>query len=367
MENTGSPEILQINNLEIGYRGSNLQQGIKNDCLKIAGPLQLQVPEGLLVSLIGPNGSGKSTLLRTLAGLLNPLDGEIIINGQNLNRMKSREVARRLSVVLTDPIQPGNLTVYALVALGRYPYTGWLGKLSSGDHEKIQYALHATGAAHLATRNINALSDGEKQKVMIARALSQDTDLIILDEPTAHLDLPNRVEIIRLLKNLAAETGKAIIMSTHELDLALQASDKLWLMTGKSDESAIITGVPEDLVLSGKIGDVFARKGIYFDKNTGSFKVAKSAPINISIHGDTTLVFWTSRALERIGFAVTCESINARHIEVSYGKGNEPVWHCQFETREEKFYSVASLLGFLKNLAPGKQPNSQPKKWMNMV
>lgn len=367
MEKSGSPEILQIKNLEIGYRGRNLHQEAKSDCFKIAGPLQLQLPEGVLVSLIGPNGSGKSTLLRTLAGLLRPLNGEIIINNQNLGMMKSREVARRLSVVLTDPVQPGNLTVYALVALGRYPYTGWLGKLSHQDHAKIQYALQVTGAGHLAHRNINAISDGERQKVMIARALAQDTDLIILDEPTAHLDLPNRVEIIRLLKNLTAATGKAIIMSTHELDLALQASDKLWLMTGRSDETAIITGVPEDLVLNGKIGEVFARKGIYFDKNTGSFKVAKHSPINISINGDATLVFWTSRALERIGFEVTCETIKSKHIEVSYLESNEPVWHCQLENREEQFYSVASLLAFLKGQYSGKQPHSQPKKWMNMV
>src|SRR5699024_1475990 len=154
----------------------------------------------------------------------------VLLSKSNISTFTTKQTARKLSIVLTDRILIGNLSVFTLVSLGRSPYTSWSGKLSADDEKATLKAIEATGLETLAYRDISTLSDGERQKVMIARALAQDTDIILLDEPTAHLDLPNRVEIIRLLRKLTRETGKAILLSTHELDLALKAGDKAWML-----------------------------------------------------------------------------------------------------------------------------------------
>ena len=208
---------LNISELEIGYQAG------KKDQTMVAGPIDMRVSHGELICLLGPNGVGKSTLLRTLAGIQEALAGSIYIQSENIAEIGRKQLAQLLSVVLTDRVVSANLTALDLIQLGRTPYTGWFGNLRKEDQQKISEAIDLTHIHHLVEKNINELSDGEKQKVMIARALSQDTPIVLLDEPTAHLDLPNRIEIVRLLRRLARETKKAIIMSTHELDLALQA------------------------------------------------------------------------------------------------------------------------------------------------
>ncbi len=281
--------LLHTRELSIGY-GST----------RIAGSLSVQLKAGQLVCLLGPNGAGKSTLMRTLSGLQKPLSGEIYLGDQALAQIPPRELAQKLSLVLTDRVEAGHLTVGELVALGRTPYTNWLGSLTFDDHQKINWALKLTGTDAFIDRRLPQLSDGERQKVMLARALAQDTDLILLDEPTAHLDLPSRVELMRLLHELARQTQKAILLSTHELDLALQAADVLWLMGsgGKFEH-----GVPEDLVLNGSFERTFAASGFAFDRSTGTFQLYPNptGPA-LRLGGDSPSLFWTRRALSREGY-----------------------------------------------------------------
>ena len=199
---------LETKNLSIGYRSKNSERLISKD-------LNLQLASGQLVCLLGSNGSGKSTLMRTIAGLQPALEGSVFISQKLLSDLKPSELAQKLSLVLTERIEAGNLTAQEVITLGRTPYTGWLGTLSYEDHSKIDEAIALANVESLVSRKMHQLSDGERQKVMLARALAQDTELILLDEPTAHLDLPNRVEMMRLLHTLAKQTGKAILLSTH--------------------------------------------------------------------------------------------------------------------------------------------------------
>ncbi|MFD2786718.1 ABC transporter ATP-binding protein [Hymenobacter rubripertinctus] len=288
--------LLTAEDLTVGYFGR------KKMPRPVAGSLRLALWPGELVCLLGPNGAGKSTLLRTLAGLQPPLGGQLRLGDQELATLNAPARARQLSVVLTDRVDGGNLTGHELVRLGRHPHTGWLGSLSAHDEAQVQAALAATGTAGLAHRPVGELSDGERQKILLARALAQDTPLILLDEPTAHLDLPNRVALMRLLHRLARQTGKAILLSTHELDLALQAADRVWLL---SAEDALRTGTPEDLVLSGAFAAAFAREGLAFNPATGTFELHAPTGPPVQLVGDGAAAFWTRRALEREGFVPT--------------------------------------------------------------
>jgi iron complex transport system ATP-binding protein len=281
--------VLQTDSLTIGYPRYT-----------VARDIDVSLHTGELVCLIGPNGAGKSTLMRTLAGMQPPLSGNVTLQGDDVHRLDAHELARRLSVVLTDRVDVGLLTGYALVALGRHPYTNWTGQLSKHDEDVVKWAVAAVGATDLAPRNVNELSDGERQKLMIARALAQEPALMLLDEPTAYLDLPRRVEVMLLLRELARRTDRAILLSTHDLDLALRNADRIWLMPkgGK-----LQVGAPEDLVLSGAFETAFASEGVQFDRRTGSFKAHVETTQSISVTGEGIRYIWTLRALERAGFA----------------------------------------------------------------
>jgi len=256
----GQP-ILQTNELHIGYHSG------KREAKNIAGPLTLSLQPGEMICVLGPNGCGKSTLLRTVSGLHHPLSGTVMLSGQDIATLKPKELAKQISLVLTDNVRTGNLDVYAVIALGRYPWSGWLGILSDADKAAIDHAIRVTGTAEFLHRKIDSLSDGECQKVMLARAMAQDTPLIILDEPTAHLDLPSRIQLMRLLHKLAKETNKSILISTHELDLALQVADQIWLMDNTGHLAA---GIPEELVLNGSFQRAFDKDGISFEIDTDS-------------------------------------------------------------------------------------------------
>ena len=192
--------------------------------------LNLGLRRGALTALLGPNGAGKSTLLRTLAGLQPALGGEIWLDGQPLAALSANQLARRLALVLTDRVDVGYMSAYALAALGRYPYTRWDGRLTSDDEAIVQEAMRMARCEALAARPVLELSDGERQRVMLARALAQQTPVVFLDEPTAFLDLPRRIEIMTLLRSLARSTDKAFLLTTHDLELALRFADELWLM-----------------------------------------------------------------------------------------------------------------------------------------
>jgi iron complex transport system ATP-binding protein len=290
-----SDQIIKTKDLAIGYESGNHAAKI------VADQIDVTLKAGELVCLMGPNGSGKSTLIKTLAGMQAQLEGEISLFGSPLNQLLPKELAQKLSTVLTDRVTIGNLDVFTLVSFGRSPYTSWLGRLRDEDEKKVRWAIEATGLQPLIDRDISTLSDGERQKVMIARALAQDTDLILLDEPTAYLDLPNRVKIMRLLRSLTRKTGKGFLLSTHELDLALKAGDRAWLL---DNNRRLFSGVPEDLVLNGTFETVFQRDDVDFDRSTGSFNLHERNGRAVHIMGDSVGKFWTKRALEREGCRV---------------------------------------------------------------
>ncbi len=254
--------ILEARELSVGYFS-------KKKTTAVASDLDFQFSEGSLISLVGANGIGKSTLLRTLAGMQTPLTGEIEIGSKELSKYHPLELAGVLSVVLTEPPSSKNLSVLEFVSLGRQPHTNWLGQLSPKDKETIQWALDHTDTSSLAQRKCFELSDGQMQRVAIARALAQDTPLIILDEPTTHLDLYHRAYVLKLLKKLASETNKTILFSTHEIDLAIQLSDKMMVLT----HEGLQMDSPAALIEKGAFNALFPEETIVFDKDTGRFTI----------------------------------------------------------------------------------------------
>ncbi|MDE6451490.1 MAG: ABC transporter ATP-binding protein, partial [Odoribacter sp.] len=245
---------IQLRQLRIGYKDKSHHKIVaENICCDLFS--------GELTCLLGTNGVGKSTLLRTLAGFQPKLNGQIILKDKELNEYTDRELSTVISVVLTEKCDIRNMTVRELVGMGRSPYTGFWGKLSREDREIVEKAIESVNIGQLASRMLHTLSDGERQKAMIAKALAQETPVIYLDEPTAFLDFPSKVEIMQLLHHLTRKTHKTIFLSTHDLELALQIADKIWLM---DKTNGISTGTPEDLALKGNLSHFFARKGITF-------------------------------------------------------------------------------------------------------
>lgn len=250
--------------------------------------IDLTLQAGKLTCFMGPNGIGKSTLIRTVAGLQKPLGGEI----SKLNEKK-------IALVLTDKIIATQMTVYDLVSYGRYPHLGWGISFTEEDKKVVDQSIREVHIESLSNKKLDELSDGQLQLAMIARALAQETPILLLDEPTAHLDLNNRVEIMKLLLNLARKKNKAIVVATHELDLALQMADTIWLAT---PEKKIKSGIPEDLVLDGSFDEIFQFKG--FDLKTGKIQHASFRNSTINLQGNGYEFLWTKNALEREGFSV---------------------------------------------------------------
>jgi len=323
--------------LSIGYKPSRKETKV------VAVNLNATLRAGELVCLLGPNGAGKSTLMRTMAGMQKPLDGAVELGGVNIHELPARELAKQLSVVLTERISIDAMTAYSLVALGRYPHTNWAGTLNDKDHEIIQWALQTTGASEFTNRNIGELSDGERQRVMVARALAQEPQLMILDEITAFLDLPRRVEIMQMLRELARTTNRAILLSTHDLDLALRSADVIWLLP---KGGALQVGAPEELVLNGAFAKAFAGEGVEFDSQLGAFRIAQSNQRDIVVTGEGESALWTKRALERQGFrVVTQETPDADSVNVL---PNGAGWQLTTSQTKTHCASLTELLACLK-------------------
>lgn len=337
-----STPFIETDDLAIGFPARGRRRRAKT----VASAIDVSLQGGQVVCLLGPNGSGKSTLIRTLAGLHASLNGAVKLSGQKMNMLSNKQVSREVSTVLTDRLTIGNLSVHELVSFGRSPYTGWFGSLGKEDKEKVAWAIEATGIVPLIDRDVLHLSDGERQKVMIARALAQDTPAMLLDEPTAHLDLPNRVAIIRLLRKLSHNTDKAVLFSTHELDLALKAADELWLI---NREGKLITGTPEDLVLDGTFESVFEQDSFEFDRATGSFKLHEPSKAPVYLHGDPVGVFWTRRALERSGYNVKESNGTELQVEVRTSAGGFG-WKVRYKNGSNSTKTVQALLTTLRKL-----------------
>lgn len=247
--------ILKTNNLAVGYRNGKQQVTLLNG-------LNLSLERGKLVALLGQNGAGKSTLLRALTCDERPIDGTIEANGKNLLDMPQRERSRLLGLVSTERIQAGALTVTELVGLGRQPHTGFLGRLDEEDHAIVRQSMADAGIIGKANEYVASLSDGERQKAMIARALAQQTPIIILDEPTAFLDVASRIETMRLLQTLAHERDKAVLLSSHDISQSLMLADELWLIT---TDRQVITGTTQELIADGVMNRLFTNRDIYFN------------------------------------------------------------------------------------------------------
>lgn len=333
-----SDAILKTSHLTIGYKTSRRNTRV------VASDICVSLTTGELVCLLGANGAGKSTLLRTLAGMQPPISGKVQLLGDDVYLLAPQELAKRLSLVLTEKVDVGMLSAYSLVTMGRYPYTDWWGKLTKQDEAIVNWAIEAVGSVDLAVRNVGELSDGERQKIMIARALAQEPILMLLDEPTAFLDLPRRVEIMQLLRRLARETNQAILLSTHDLDLALRLADKIWLL---SANGSLHIGAPEDLVLSGAFADTFRSEGVEFDVLSGEFHLNTPHKGEISLVGEGIEAVWTTRALQRVGFQVL-PNRNSTQISVEViSQRGRVFWQTTNNLAVDTHHSLYELIKFL--------------------
>jgi len=329
---------LAAHDLSIGYRSAKQTRWVGRH-------MAAELKAARLTALLGTNGAGKSTLIRTLSGLLTPLEGLVTLNDTPLTDWKPTELARQIALVLQEPVRNNNLSVTEFVALGRIPYSGWLGVLSDRDEQIINHSLSQVGIVPLARRKITQLSDGEWQKAMIARALTQETPIILLDEPTAHLDLLSKIEIVDMLRSTAVKDGKSVLFSTHDLDLTLQMADEVWLLDG---DGQLYTGTPEDLVLQGVISHIYAREDLIgFEKETGSIRVPVSAlkkPVRFT--GEGMVGLWTRKALTRAGYLLTDQS----DIEVkAFTDHGIHQWEIAFDQKIYRVECIAALLGLLES------------------
>lgn len=342
--------IIDLVNLEIGFRRG------KGRVQSLMGPVSTTAYEGELIAVMGRNGCGKSTLLRTITGLMDSLQGEIHILGSRLATYSRKELARIMGYVSTEVVRVPGLSVEKLVVLGRYPHTNWMGKLDASDQEVIERALDLTSLQALRFRDLDELSDGERQRAMVARTLAQDTQILILDEPTAFLDLSHRYEIIALLGSLAMDHGKTVIYSTHDLQIALQQSDKIWLI----HRQEMLEGAPEDLVLSGRLNDALRQTDsgteIEMDQQTGEFAVKRFLRQDVSISpgqmiasGREGLWTWTKKALERNGFRVTENKETGINV-LLYTVAGSPRWALEKSGDRLEFNSIYELSLYLRSI-----------------
>jgi iron complex transport system ATP-binding protein len=304
--------MISAQKLSVGFRSRGKEQ-------MLFEKIDVHLPPGELVCFMGSNGVGKSTLLKTLAGLLPPLAGKVNVHNKDV------------ALVLTDKITVTNMTVYDLVSFGQYPYLDWRISLSPSNMEIIEDAIRQVHLESLRNRKLSELSDGQLQLVMIAKALAQQTPVILLDEPTAHLDLNNRVEVMNLLRSLSRKMGKSILVTTHELDLALQTADLIWLATG---DKKIKTGIPEDLVLEGAFDEVFRFKG--FDLKTGKIEHEAHRKKEVQLLGTGYSFLWTKNALERSGYRV----VEKAEIQITVFGDSKTLW----KLNGSQFESLATLL-----------------------
>lgn len=310
--------------LQLGYS----QEGVRKPLLE---NLNFQLVAGELTCLLGPNGVGKSTLIKAILGEISPWEGRLLLEQKLLSSYTIQDRAKHIAVVLTDPIYPGNLTVGQLVALGRTPHTNWLGELGDTDRVLVEKALADTHIGYLRDARLGELSDGQRQKAMIARALAQDGSVIVLDEPTAHLDLVNRLEIMSLLHEISRSQGKAILVVTHDLDIALETADRFWLL---NCGIPLLSGTPEDLVLSGQIQALFPSDRYRFNVARGRVEWSQAMP-DFQIEGPAEQAYWVKKALVKAG-------INSLDLPLVI---SEPFG---LRVGEESFGTLEELIGALK-------------------
>ncbi len=322
--------MISLENISIGYHSNQ----------PLISQINLNAKEGELVALVGRNGSGKSTLLRSLLGLIPLLEGSCYLSGVSLQQLDHKSRALSVSYVSSQVAGLPSLTVRELVSLGRMPHTGWLGRLGKRDMEMVEHTIREVGLGPFMERKLDQLSDGEKQRVMIARALVQDTPNMVLDEPAAYLDIPNKYELIRLL-SLFRDRGKTIVYSTHDLETALLCADKFWVIT----DGFIHEGSPEDLGLEGLFQQLFDGTGITFDLESGRFIHSIDSRGSVTLSGASGEAFaWTRHLLRRIGFTV---SAGDQPIGIMVQSGDKHYWEIVREGKVTKVDSLYDMARFL--------------------
>jgi iron complex transport system ATP-binding protein len=283
--------VLGLGELTVGYRRRPILTGV--DAALAAGEL---------ACLVGPNGAGKSTLLRTIAGLQPALAGTCRIGGTPVSSMTRRQIAEQVAVVLTERVDPGRLTGREIVALGRHPHTGWTGRLDASDHRIIDRCLGRAGAEHLAGAEFAELSDGQRQRILVTRALAQQPRLLLLDEPTAFLDPPARIGLLTLLQAVVIEDNVAVLVCTHDVELAARTADTLWVADLKG---TLVTGAPEDLIQRDQLAGPFSTGGAVFDPVTLTFVPPATSGPTAALRGEGITAVLAAHALRRAGYQVT--------------------------------------------------------------
>ncbi len=327
-------EILVLDSLEIGYgSGRNMKVLLPS--------LSASAKKGELIAVIGRNGIGKSTLLRTLAGVQESLGGRLYYSGHDIREFSKPELARKVGYISTEIIKVSNMRVYDLVALGRFPHTNWIGRIEIHDQNIIQDALEKTSMNPLSRRFVAELSDGERQKAMIARLLAQNTGIMVMDEPTAFLDVASKYEILHLMHWLSDKEKKTIIFSTHDLQMAVSQSDKIWLML----DDELLEGAPEDLMISGAFSRLFDSSAVIFNSQEGTFSFRSEAKGNIYIEGTGTNRLWTEKAVRRAGIDISDE----RTLPfISIPTSDNPNWRLSSHAGKDEFPNLYKLITCLK-------------------
>lgn len=333
MENS-TGNILSFNNLEIGFETGKSRR-------ILLPPLSGSAEHGELIAVIGKNGIGKSTLIRTLTGLQAPLSGELTIDGKLISEYSRIGLSTRIGYISTEIVRVSNMKVYDLVSLGRFPHTNWLGRIDSYDNEVIIDSIAKTGMSEFRKRPVTELSDGERQRAMIAMVLAQDADIMLMDEPTAFLDLSSKFEIIHLLHELTRSRRKTIIFSTHDLATAVSQADKIWLLK----EAGLSEGAPEDLMLDGSFKTLFDKTKVKFNSHDGSFSFRNDEKGRIFVRGKGELKHWTEKALSRAGYAIV-ETESVTEVEVPSQSNSK--WKCKVPGYNLEFESIYDLVNWIR-------------------
>ncbi len=320
--------MLKVVGLHIGYKPKVKSAVILSD-------VSLQAMENDLIAVIGRNGIGKTTLLKTIAGILKPLKGKIEMYSREISNIHRKELARMIGYVSTELVNSPNMTVYDLVALGRHPHTGWYGQLEKTDHEAIHRAIGFLHLDQLSEKSLAEISDGERQRALIARALAQDTSIIIMDEPAAFLDVVNRYEVMLTLRKICRAENKTVIFSTHDLSMALHEADKIWLLL----PDKCLEGSPEDIMLSGKLDDLFKGSRMKMNEETGQIALGHETLGFVKLSGDQALARWTGKALARMGFLVNKNDSPDFEIAVNLTEAGHE-WQVQ---KKEAVWNVHSI------------------------
>lgn len=296
--------MIKVKNIHLGFTSKTANTILLED-------VSFDLSEGMLYSILGSNGKGKTTLMKALAAFHKPMKGEVLLQNKNINSYSYPELSRLISVVFTEKTQVEYMSVFEMVSLGRAPYTGFYGSLNSSDLRVISNSMNLCGISHLKQRNVATLSDGEYQKTLIAKALAQETPIIFMDEPANYLDAAGRITLMKLLRDLVRNENKTIVLSMHEIDLALKYSDKILMFNGNKK---LKMGMPEDLILNGSINGLFAPQGLVFNIHEGIFHDESEEKVQVKIDAPEVLKIWILNALKRYE---VFSSNSAQNISIS--------------------------------------------------